>query len=511
MKQGVILSLAILTVGCASTGYWPADEWRYSTPEQQGMDSGVLAGLIDYIEENDLNIHSMTIIRNGYVVLDAYWWPLEPGDLHDIASCSKSITSLCVGIALDKGLISNLNGPFITYYPEHDLTVRDGDPEPITVRHLLTMTAGLECVNHPVEQTLIDMQQSPDFIQFALDLPVTHPPGTHYAYNSCTSHLLGGIVANSSGMSLAQFARVNLFRAIGIDSVYMVPDPQGYHRAWGDMRMSPHDMARIGYMMLNKGNWDGRQIVSKKYIKQTTKNHTKDFGPEDGYGYQWWCYKFGSFFATGRGGQRIFVAPILDLVVVTTAGTGAEDGPHYEAMLGNYVVSAIKKRGGILDPNPVGAAELQSRIEQVTRPPEPRPVPEFSDAASEISGKTWMLDDNLIGWDEVSFEFEPDDAEAVICLLTDGQRYNLKVGLDGVPRINENITFVADPRYDGQRVALHGEWVDDEFVLYFNTLAIIDNGTIRFRFTDDSLSFTLFERSFMPVDQVFTGNLKEEL
>jgi len=452
----------------------------------------------------------MTIIRNGYVVFDAYWWPVKPGDLHDVASCTKSITSLAVGIAHEKGLIESLNDPFVHYFPDYDMTTRDADPEPISVKHLLTMTAGLQCVNQPIEQTLIDMQQSPDFIQFDLDLPVTHPPGKHYAYNSCASHLLGGIVANSSGMSLERFARENLFELIGADSVYMIPDPQGYHRAWGDMRMSPADMARIGFLMLKRGSWDGRQVVSRKYVKQATRNHTGKSGPEDGYGFQWWTYKFGSFFASGRGGQRIFAAPILDLIVVTTAGTGADEGQHYENMLGKFVIPAIVKRGNSLDPNPEGIAELESRIAGITKPPEPLPVPELPPAASGFTGKTWVLDDNLIGWDEVSFEFKPGEAEARIILLTGGQRYDLEVGLDGVPRINENVTFAADPRYNGQRVALHGEWVEDSFVLYFNTLAIIDNGTIKFRFSDGKLTFTLFERSFMPVDQVYTGTLKEE-
>lgn len=508
--MGVIFSFVILTVGCAASDYWPTDEWRTSTPEEQGMDSKVLMGILDYISENDLNIHSVTIIRHGYLVFDAYFWPIEPDDLHDIASCTKSITSTLVGIALDKGYIQSLNDPFIKYYSDYDMSTRDADPEPITIRHLLTMIAGLECVNQPTEVTLLGMQRSPDFIQYALDLPMTHPPGTHFLYNSCGSHLLGGIVANSSGMSLERFARVNLFDPIGIDWVYWPHDPQGYNHGWGNLRMKPHDMARLGYLMLNKGRWQGQQIVSRRYVRQTTRNHTKDFGPENGYGFQWWTYKFGSFYAMGRGGQRIFVAPILDLLVVTTAGTDVDEGAHYEAMLGQFVVPTIKRRQAPIDPNPEAFAELQARIAELTRPPAPQPVPELPSIASEISGKTWTLDDNLIGWETVAFSFTPGSPEAELELAVDDTVYSLRVGMDGVPRINSDVSFAADPRYNNQKVVLHGWWERQEvFVLYFNTLNLIDNGTIKFNFDEDMLTLTLFERSFMPIDQVFTGALRK--
>ncbi|MBN2379982.1 serine hydrolase [candidate division WOR-3 bacterium] len=511
MKKGVIVSLAILTVGCAAIDYWPTDGWRTSIPEEQGMDSEVLAGLIDYIEENELNIHSVTIIRHGYVVFDAYFWPFDSSTLHDIASCTKSVTSTLIGIALDKGLISNLNDPFIEYFHDYDLNVRDEDPEPITIRRLLTMTSGLECVNVPTEVTLMRMLESPDYVQFALDLPVTHLPGTYFDYNSCGSHLLGALVANSTGISEEEFCRKSLFEPLGIDTFFWQRDPQGYCHGWGDLRMNPHDMAKIGFLMLNKGRWDDRQIVSRKYVRQATRNHTKDFGPEDGYGYQWWTYKLGTYHADGRGGQRIFVAPILDLVIVTTAGNTAEESERYEEILGSFILPAIKKKGrGSLPANPQAFALLQDRIKDVARPPSPEPVPALPQIAHDVSGKTWLLDSNLVDWKTLELEFENGSDEAFVTLTVNDSENRFPVGLDGIPRITTGESFAADSRYAGQDVALKGFWSADTFTIDFSTLGVIERGTIAFHFTADSVGVELFEKTLIGAPVMFSGTLKGE-
>jgi CubicO group peptidase (beta-lactamase class C family) len=268
------------------------------------MDSELLAKMIDYIRDNDLNVHSLTVVRHGYIVLDAYFWPFTPLTKHDIASCTKSFTSTLFGIAIDKGYIRNVRVPILKFFKDRRIANPDKNKSKITCEELLTMTSGLECVNEPNEVTLNAMNASADFVQFALDLPVTDEPGSKWAYNSCGSHLLGAIVTGASGLSLEEFGRRFLFDRIGIGQISWPRDPQGYNHGWGDIQMIPRDMAKLGFLFLHDGQWDGEQVVSKRWVRSATANHTKDFGPPDGYGYQWWTYKYGSYQAQGRGGRR---------------------------------------------------------------------------------------------------------------------------------------------------------------------------------------------------------------
>jgi CubicO group peptidase (beta-lactamase class C family) len=470
------------------------------------MDSETLIKLIDYTQEHDINVHSITIIRHGYVVFDAYFWPMEPDDLHDVASCTKSITSTLIGIAQDKGYL-DIAKPMLGYFPDRTISNLDERKQEITVKDLLTMTSGMRCVSEPSEVTLMRMQESPDFIQYALDLPAVAEPGSKWVYNSCGSHLLGAIVANSTGMSEEEFASENLFGPLGIDTFYWPRDPQGYNHGWGDLRMTPHDMAKIGYLYLHNGRWEGKQIISRRYVRQATKIRTR-FKSGDGYGFQWWTYKLGTYHADGRGGQRIFVAPILDLVVVTTAGNTAEQSELYEEILSSIVLPAIKKKGrGSLPDNPDAFARLEARIREVSEPPSPRPVPSIPQIAREVSGKTWLLEENLVGWQALMLEFESGSNEAFVTLTVNGGKNRFSIGLDYVPRITSDKSFAASSRYAGQDVALMGFWSSDTFAIDFNTLALIDRGTIKMSFSGSSVGIELFEKTFIGAPVNFSGRL----
>ncbi|NLI97032.1 serine hydrolase [bacterium] len=505
----IVLNLVLMGSGCAKTpDYWPTDGWRTSPPEAQGMDSETLSKLLEFIREHDMHMHSVTIIRHGYIVFDAYFWPASPSTLHDIASCTKSLTSTLVGIAQDKGYL-DIDKTMLSYFPDRTVRNLDAEKQKITVKNLLTMTSGMKCVNVPTEVTLNEMLQSPDYVQFALDLPVTAEPGSKWEYASCGSHLLGAIVANSTGMSEEEFCRKNLFEPLGIDTFYWPRDRQGYNHGWGDLRMRPLDMAKLGFLYLHKGLWDSRRILSSNYVRKATKTRTK-FESGEGYGYQWWTYKFGSYYAKGRGGQRIFMAPVLDLIVVTTAGNSAAESDLYEPMLGQVILPAVKKMGrGSLPENPDAFARLEAGIKEAGEPPLPEPVPTLPQTAYDVSGKAWALDSNLVGWETLKLEFDNGSNEAFITLMVNGRTNRFPVGLDGVPRIATGESFAADSRYAGQDVALNGSWSSDTFAIDFNTIGVIERGTIAFHFIADTVGIELFEKTFIGAPVTFTGKLKE--
>jgi hypothetical protein len=310
-------------------------------------------------------------------------------------------------------------------------------------------------------------------------------------------------------MSEEEFCRKNLFEPLGIDTFLWPRDPQGHNHGWGDLRLRPHDMAKIGFLYLHKGLWDARQIISRRYVRQATRNHTGKISSEEGYGYQWWTYKLGSYYAKGRGGQRIFMVPVLDLIVVTTAGNSAVESDLYEPMLGQVILPSVKKMGqGSLPANPDAFARLDARIKDAARPPSPQPLPELPEVARHVSGKTWLLDTNLVGWQAVKLEFENGSNEAFVTLTVKGRKNRFSIGLDGVPRITSGESFAADSRYAGQDVALEGFWASDTFAIDFSTIGVIERGTIAFHFTADTVGVGLFEKTLIGAPVDFWGRLE---
>ena len=158
------------------------------------------------------------------------------------------------------------------------------------------------------------MMASPDWVQFALDLPMGTEPGTLYNYCNLNPHLLSAIIQETTGMSALAFAQEHLFGPLGVSDVIWPPGPQGNNRGWGELKLAPHDMAKLGYLFLNEGLWDGQQVVSAAWVKAATSGGS--------YGYQWWLKPSGFYFATGVGGQEIWVLPARDMVVVMTGATG---------------------------------------------------------------------------------------------------------------------------------------------------------------------------------------------
>ncbi len=257
------------------------------------MDSELLAEMMDYLQEqNGFNIHSLLIIRNGHVVTDAYFYPFaQSRSLHDLASATKSFTSTLIGIAIAQGYIESVEQPVLDFFPESSVANLDANKSAMTLEDLLTMRSGFQCSG---EASVREMMASPDWSQFTLDLPMAAEPGTRYVYCSPNSHLLSAIIQETTGMSALAFAQEHLFRPLGVSDVIWPTDPQGNNWGWGDLKLAPHDMAKLGYLFLNEGRWDGQQVVSAAWAKAATSGGS--------YGYQWWLKPSGAYFATGGGG-----------------------------------------------------------------------------------------------------------------------------------------------------------------------------------------------------------------
>jgi CubicO group peptidase (beta-lactamase class C family) len=379
-----LLSLWIvvaLVAGCASAtptlapstapesgGYWPTEGWRTSSPEEQGMNSEMLADMLDTIRKRNNKIDSVSVIRNGYMVVDAYVHPFSPDSKHVIQSCTKSIISALVGIAIEEGCIESVEQPVLDFFPERTVANLDANKKAMTLEHVLTMSTGLECRDSYLYRWrgLRQMRQSQDWVQFMLDLPMAEEPGTRFEYCNGASFLLSAIIQETTGMSASAFAEKQLFGPLGISDVEWPSNPQGITIGWGELRMRPHDMAKIGHLYLHKGQWDGKQIVPSAWVEASTRKHISAT-LQDGYGYQWWVADNGVYMALGYAGQFIFVVPEQALVVTFTSDLEERDFYVPQRLLNDFVIPAAESSTA-RPANPDGVASLEARIEALANP-----------------------------------------------------------------------------------------------------------------------------------------------
>jgi CubicO group peptidase (beta-lactamase class C family) len=440
--------------------YWPTKGWKSCTPEEQGLDSAKLAEGLQTIREKNINIHSLLIIRNGLVVVDAAFYPYDGKTVHDFASVTKSLITTLIGIAIDQGKLT-LDQPMVSFFPGRTVANLDDPKKKITVRHLASMSSGLDSLGLEADEgTLTEMQANKDWIQFALDRKVVSEPGTRFVYDSPGMHLLSAILQQATGMTAFEFARQNLFEPLGIQEVYWQTDAQGFTHGWGDVYIHPRDAAKIGYLWFNKGVWEGKQIVSREWVENSVKTQIKT-GDEEDYGYGWWVLAGtteGEYAAMGRGGQRIQVIPSLNIILVTTGG-----GFDLDDVM-PYLLPSLIDPSKPLSANPEGIKKLNVALTQI-QTPILKPVAPLPDLARVISGKTFIFDANPVQLETLRLDFN-DSAEATVLLTFTDHRLSSPslIGLDGAYR--------TIPGQYNLPQGLRGYWADEKtFILESDEIA----------------------------------------
>jgi CubicO group peptidase (beta-lactamase class C family) len=322
----------------APSGFaWPTQDWSTADPESQGMDSALLAQGVAYAEQ-DMALHSLLVIRHGVIVSETYFSSYKASTLHELYSVTKSFTATLVGIALDQGDLPDVDQRVVDFFPELTFLALDERKEAMTIKDLLTMTSGLAWQEgDPVYRA---MYLSPDWVKLVMDLPMVADPGSEFVYCSGCSHVLAGIVQQATGEELSDFAQANLFKPLGIEKYTWENDAQGISIGGWGLSLSSRDMAKLGYLYLHEGQWDGKQVVSADWVKAATSKQVTTEG-EDGYGYQWWVFpSLGGYAALGLYGQTVFVAPEQDLIVVTTAQEPDHEGIF--RLIQDFVLKAIQ-------------------------------------------------------------------------------------------------------------------------------------------------------------------------
>lgn len=328
----------------APIDYYPTDQWRTSSADEQALDRKKLKKLVKRIRRNDISgIDSLLIVRNGYLVIESYFNGWGPDDLHTLQSDTKSITSLLVGIARQQGFISSVDQKVLGFFPEYRRIKNVDDRKAaMSLRDLLTMRTGLNWSEDPYEGSPLWQLNNCgcDWLKFTLDWRMREQPGTRFEYNSGGVILLGGVIRNASGIPTDIFAQRFLFDPLGITRVrWYYGKPDNLPHMGGGLNLRPLDMAKIGYLVLRRGRWGNQQVVSEDWLAESLQHSVTSVrtfaGRPVDYGYLWWLLHLDGegiegpdadvYTAAGAQGQWIFIIPKYDMVVVSTGSTPSFD------------------------------------------------------------------------------------------------------------------------------------------------------------------------------------------
>jgi CubicO group peptidase (beta-lactamase class C family) len=343
-----------MNISTVKREYWPTWEWQTAKPESVGMRPDKLLELDKVLNSRYGSINGIVIVKNGYNVFERYHNGFDPDDTHPVASVTKSFISTLIGIAIDAGYLRNVDQKVLDFFPEYIPGAGNIQKRAIAIRHLLTMTAPFAWKTGAKGYEPLDrLRRQRDWVTFILNLLGRNGQLGRFQYSSAASHLLSAIITRTTGMCAREFANERLFRPLGmrqipdhdmksflIDDVFgknvtgWIKDPQGNSTGGWGLCITPRDMARFGFLYLNRGIWDNKQIVSETWVNESIAPNS------NGYGYQWWL-KEAAFSASGYGGNHIFCVPGKNLVVAIASKPAGRTRDRW-LLLNNCIMPAIK-------------------------------------------------------------------------------------------------------------------------------------------------------------------------
>jgi CubicO group peptidase (beta-lactamase class C family) len=309
------------------------DGWVVGHAADHGVDPAAIERTVEAILAGEAGVlKSFLVLRDGAIVAEEYFYGFGPGNLFPIASCTKSVSSLLIGLAIQEGLIAGVEEPILSFFPQERVAAAAGW-EGLTLEELLTMSLALDWSPEEAESL---HGTGPEAFRQILAREVIGEPGQDWAYVSMNVNLLAGVLRRATGEHAEAFAARGLFGPLGITDWDWDPmKTDGFNLMDGSLRLRARDMARLGVMVAHGGEWQGHRIVAEDWIQSSIRAHLPADDPDWRYGYLWWTREVPipggesvrAVMANGWGSQFIFLFPELDLVVVTTGGN-QENGKH---------------------------------------------------------------------------------------------------------------------------------------------------------------------------------------
>jgi len=450
-----------------------------STPERQGISSKVLDSMMRFIKNSNQNIHHLTIIRNEHTVLDADFYPYSSQYLHDIASVTKSITSLLIGIAIDKGFIKDENEYALKFFPE--ISSHKALADSMRIKDLVSMSSGLDCSVYDGEKALSDMRKTNDWVRFIFELQMISKPGEKFSYCSCNFYLLAEILFRTTGLQPHEFAKKYLFAPLQIYNSKWLANYKDINHGWGDLFLLPADMAKIGELVLKKGKWEDKQVVSASWIAKCIHPFYK-VQDDKGYGYGWWTNdKVGYYEAAGRGRQTISIVPSKGMVVVMLGG-------EFDAgTIGRYIFRSIHADNSATE-NKKDITELRETTRKAGLPLSPDSGFLNQKIAEVLKNKTIILEKNITSIDSMQLNFVSNSRGEVIFYKSQTHEKYPFI-------LSQNIYEISMDPVLQLPVALKAISNGKEFILHYNQLCRINNIYFHFLIEKDGIRTRLEETS----------------
>lgn len=436
-------------------------EFERVTPESQGIPSKAVVVFLKRLEEIEIPMHSMILMRHGKIVAETYYRPYSRKELHRMFSVTKSMVSLAIGLLCEEGKLS-LEDRIVTYFPEK-IPKEGVHPyiAQITIRDMLRMATA-----HG--KTTYKQKETKDWVGTFFSVLPSHQPGTVFSYDTSASHTLAALVEKLSGKELLGYLREKVFDEIGFSSeAYCIKDPMGVSMGGSGMMASSYDMLRVMYLISQKGKWQGKQLLPAWYLEEATKKQIDTFAKSptleemQGYGYQFWCTRNGGYVCYGMGGQLMLVLPKKDMILITTADTQSRQGGVqliYDAFW-QEIYQKVSDRDIALEEDSEGCRILQK--EWGTRELLVLSGEKDSIWKEKADGVVYQMDRNERGFDQIGVRFL--DGEGTFFYRGKNGEGEISFGL------GTNRSGVIQPY--GYRIAASGIWrSEDTFLIRVSVL-----------------------------------------
>lgn len=445
-----------------------------STPEMQGVSSDALKKMYEAMDASDIEFHSVMVMRNGYVISEGWWEPYGAQYKHSLYSLSKSFTSAAVGLAINEGHFT-VEDKVISFFPELLPSVISPNLAAMTVKHLLTMNTG-----HTTEPGL----RGANWAQNFLAATVENAPGTFYLYNTSATYMLSAIVQKKTGKTLLEYLTPRLFEPLKIVGADWEQSPQGINSGGVGLRIRTEDIASFSQLYLNKGKWNGKQIIPASWIEDSSISHwdfkTNPFGgksPKDvddwqqGYGYQFWRTRHNGYRSDGLYGQFGIILPDENLVVAIT-----EESFSTQKTLNfiwDILLPGVQKGKLPVNTNAQQALKAETKSLKVKF----KDAAKTSPIANTISSKIFVLEDNKLNAKSVTFNITNNNCELIV--HSDNGDRKLNYGINNWDKSKNGKMQYAQlpfpvpglPNVTSVDVAGNATWLDDT-TLYLATRAV---------------------------------------
>lgn len=343
-----------------TSGY--SQKLESATPESLGISSKAILNFIEAAEKERPNeLHSFMLLRHGKIAAQGWWNPYNPDSPHMLFSLSKAFTSTAIGIAQSEGLL-NINDPVISFFPKETPKDPSKNLKEMRIRDLLRMTTG-----HNVEVTDLMMKDTVSWIRGFLSLPVEHKPGTHFVYNTAGTYMLSAIIQKVSGKTLLEYLTPRLFEPLGIENPTWEKSPEGINVGGWGLKVHTKDIANFGQLYLQKGKWNGKQLIPSAWVTEATSLQTSNGSNpnsdwDQGYGYQFWRCRHNLYRGDGAFGQFCIVFPEQDAVLAMTSGS--KDMGAIMNLAWKHILPALKNNA--LTDNKEAQVALQEKLAKLS-------------------------------------------------------------------------------------------------------------------------------------------------